>query len=39
VLNIVVVGVVWRWIYSPARGPLHQILIFIPGMIGDALQG
>jgi raffinose/stachyose/melibiose transport system permease protein len=26
VLSLVVVGVVWRWIYSPARGPLNQLL-------------
>lgn len=26
VLSLVVVGVVWRWIYSPAFGPLNQLL-------------
>lgn len=26
VLSLVVVGVVWRWIYSPAFGPLNQVL-------------
>jgi raffinose/stachyose/melibiose transport system permease protein len=26
VLSLVVVGVVWRWIYSPTRGPLNQTL-------------
>ena len=26
VLSLVVVGVVWRWIYSPAFGPLTQLL-------------
>lgn len=26
VMSVVVVGVVWRWIYNPAFGPLNQIL-------------
>ena len=26
VLSLVVVGVVWRWIYSPTFGPLNQLL-------------
>ncbi len=26
VLSMVVVGVVWRWIYNPAFGPLNQLL-------------
>jgi raffinose/stachyose/melibiose transport system permease protein len=26
VLSLVVVGVAWRWIYSPAFGPLNQLL-------------
>jgi raffinose/stachyose/melibiose transport system permease protein len=26
VLSMVVVGVVWRWIYNPAFGPLNQVL-------------
>lgn len=29
VLSLVVVGVVWRWIYSPAFGPLNQFLAAI----------
>ncbi|MDQ2934039.1 MAG: sugar ABC transporter permease [Chloroflexota bacterium] len=29
VLSLVVVGVVWRWIYSPAFGPVNQFLATI----------
>lgn len=40
ILSLVVVGVVWRWIYSPTYGPLSQILSAIgvkspPPWLGD----
>jgi raffinose/stachyose/melibiose transport system permease protein len=40
VLSLVVVGVVWRWIYSPTYGPLSQLLEAVgvtqpPPWLGD----